>query len=407
MMDGYKKRVLNLNNNILRVNNNCKSKLIFITFLSLTIFLINVISAEITIISPAVVYPGDIITITVSPTKLGFYNIIYVYKDATLVDLINVPCATICKKRQVVSYVVPANFLGDYYFATFDYATNNYELDYFKVIEQGGALGGALSISYIGNTNNGVNTLITPEQGANAGITIDTQLKASNCQTYIVNAYLCNSTISAFCSSANYTIKIPLQLKSQTGKNCRFGYQGMDYFPFYQPGDNWKLYVKSGILSIETIFDYASLAAISYPSVIDFGQLNARQWNIGVPSSGLDLINHGNVPVLLEWTSSGFTCIEPITCTDFWPTFENSTGENTFQIDDDEFFLEPVQDETGIAPAFITNYQPDYFPQNQLALCISSICLDGVGERYKTYFNLKIPEIQRGSYEGDVILTIS
>src|SRR3989344_4388846 len=74
------------------------NKKIFFIFIS--VFLLILISefvyAEIVTINPNIAYPGDTITINIRPNKkFGFYNIISVMKDADVVDLITVSCATI------------------------------------------------------------------------------------------------------------------------------------------------------------------------------------------------------------------------------------------------------------------------------------------------------------------------
>ena len=125
-------------------------------------------------------------------------------------------------------------------------------------------------------------------------------------------------------------------------------------------------------------------------------------WNIAVPQSGLNLSNAGNIKTMIDWTSSGFQCISA-NCTDFFSTYYQ--GENTFQIDDDIYFLET--NETGFLPQFITNYSLNFFPSKNISVCISDFCNNSIGEKITTYYNLKIPEIQRGQYEGNIIATLT
>jgi len=386
-----------------------KFKLLILLFICIVIFIIfpNLVSAEIATIRGGIVkYPGDEMNLVIKPTSAGFYNIIYVYKETEIVDIINVDCSTICTKIRRVYYTVPSDFLGEYYFATFDYAIDDYELDYFNIIEMSGAPKGELTIEHIQNAESGINKIINPEQGKNANISILTKLKIKDCELYEVQGYLCNSTIPV-CNEQNYTYQLALSLKSVStnGRLCFWGYDGEDYFPFYQTADNWKLFAKSGILKAEENFTYTTLAAINYTSAIDFGTLNAQMWNIGVPQQNTpNLINFGNTPLAIEWTCDGFNCVSA-NCTDFWGTYYQE--ENTFQIDDDNQFLQEPINETGLTPIFITNYSLDYFPENNLSVCISSFCNDSIGERTITYYNLKIPDIQRGEYQGDIIVTMS
>jgi len=385
-----------------------KVKLFILLFICVSFFIIlsSLVFAEITTIkSETVKYPDEEMKLVIMPTNSGFYNIIYVYKDTEIVDLINVNCNTVCTKKRRVYYTVPADFLGEYYFATYDYAIEDYELDYFSVIKSGGAPSGELIVEHIQNSESGVNGIINPEQGKNANISILTRLRIKECSQYTVQGYLCNSTVPE-CNAQDYTYQLPLTLKSVStnGRRCYWEYIGEDYFPFYQAGDNWKLYVESGILKNIADFTYTTLAALNYPAEIDFGTLNAQLWNIGVPDNGVEMINHGNLPLTLEWTCSGFDCVSP-ECTDYWSTFY--LGENTFQIDDDKLFLELPEDETGLNPVFITDYSLDYFPETGLAVCISSACNDNLGEKTMTYYNLKIPDIQKGKYHGDILVTMS
>jgi len=381
------------------------NKKIFFIFIS--VFLLILISefvyAEIVTINPNIAYPGDTITINIRPNKkFGFYNIISVMKDADVVDLITVSCATICKQNRVVYYTIPSNFLGQYYFATFDYAVNDYELDYFNVIEPGGAPAGQFTELSINNVESGINLIVNPEQGEHANITITTLLNVKNCQNYNVFAYLCDLKLISQCSDLQYTHKIPLVLAIRIRNNCWFNYTGNDYFPFYYPGGDWTILAKSGIVEITKNFTYSELIAINYSSLINFGTLNAKVWNVGVPQDSIDLINFGNVPLMIDWNSTGFSCIDP-GCMDNWLTYYESTDEYTFQIDDDNLFLEQI--ETGLQPVFITNFTTNYFPQAQLSVCASDNCDNNIGERVKTFFNLKIPDIQRGVYEGGIKIT--
>ncbi len=374
-------------------------------FLFLTIFLADFVYAESTTIIPNLVYPGDIITLTINPSrKDGFYNIIYVHDSGgNVVGLINVNCDIVCKKRTIVNYIVPANFLGEYYFATFDYATDNYELDYFTVMEEGGAAQGELVIDDIHNFGSSLNFLIDPEQGERANIEILANLKDKECDTYQVLVFLCKPELIGSCSSTDYTHQIPLSFLSRKGNICTFNYIGADYFPFYEKAGEWKIIAESGLLSDERLFIYNNLTAISYSSFINFGTLNSQMWNIGVPSSGEDLINFGNVEVMVDWQSSGFSCVSPVGCIDFWSTFYE--GENTFQIDDDNLFAEET--ETGLEPVFITDFASNYFPQLGLSVCISDSCGDDIGEKVTTFYNFKIPGLQKGVYQGDISITLT
>jgi len=376
------------------------SVIILIAFIGFT--------SAITTINPDVVLPGEEIKLTIKPSKQGFYNTINVMQGQDVVDLINIDCPTICTKRKTAQYVVPEGFAGDYYFTTFDYEINDYELDNFSVINQSEpppepppeTPEGTLTIEEILNTDAGVHTLIYPEQGKNANITILTKLKIKNCQDYGVIAYLCDSNISQ-CNQTQYTHQIPLTLSNQVGRNCWFSYEGEDYFPFYQLEDNWTAFVKSGLLEASENFIYNSLTAIDYPSFINFGNLNAQTWNIGVPEQTPQLTNFGNTPFMAEWSSEGFICVSE-NCTGFWSTFHNE--EKTFQIDDDTQFLE--ENETGFNPSFITNFTIDYFPSDNISVCISQNCTDNIGEKINTSFNLKLPQIQRGNYQGDIVISL-
>jgi hypothetical protein len=372
--------------------------------LFLLLFLFPFVSA-ITTLNTDVVNPSNTIKLTIKPTNAGFYNIINVHDadDDAVVGVIVVNCATICtKKNNKVNYVVPGSFFGGYYFATFDYGINDYELDTFSVIPPEGAPSGSLTIQEVRNTNAGTNTLVNPEQGKNSSVTFNVELNINSCQTYSLNGYFCNKTIINSCSNTNFTNSVPLNFISRQGNRCTFSYVGEDYFPFYQPGGEWKAVARSGVLRDELNFTYTSLTAINYSSVIDFGQLNANVWNVGIPAGGIDMINFGNVPMLVDWRSDGFACISQ-NCTDFWSLFVE--GEDLFQLDDDDLFFE--SNETGLLPVFITNYTLNYFPPGNLSTCISSSCNDSIGERTKTHFNLKIPDIQRGVYEGDITITLS
>jgi len=373
----------------------------------LFVFLVGVVSAEIVSINPVSVYEGDTITLTIKPAKAGFYNIINIHDvDNNVVDVIVVDCgATICTKRNIINYIVPAGFLGQYYFAIFDYAIDDYELEYFGVLEQVDPGDpppgqGSLEIVYIQNEVGGTNTLVNPEQGQNARISISVLLNIESCESYFVDGYICDSSVGV-CDDQTYTYQIPLVLSSQAGRKCYWEYVGEDYFPFYQQPDNWKLYIKSGHLTDLLDFMYTPLMAIDYVTVIDFGTLNLQMWNVGVPETDEQLINHGNVEMMVEWTSSGFSCVSP-GCKDFWSTFYND--ENTFQIDDDNLFMEET--ETLLEPVFITDFTDDYFPQNPLAVCISDLCDGDIGESTMTYFNLKIPSIERGVYQGDIVISL-
>ena len=385
-----------------------KNFILFYT-LFLVILIISFVSAEIITISSNIVNPGDNITLTIRPTKSGFYNIIYVHKNTSVVDLINVPCTTICTRRQTLIYNIPSNFVGGYYFATFDYAINNYELDFFNVIESGGANQGALTLDYIGNVIFGTNGIINPEQGKNANINISVSLKDKKCNTYNVNAYLCNSSLLTSCTLDNYTLNIPLSFESKSGTVCKFSYRGEDFFPFYQSASDWQIFVRTGILEDRDNFVYTSLSALNYTSFINFGRLNTQQWNIGIPSSGIDLLNFGNIPLSIEWSSERFSCITE-NCTDFFLVYNKTINESYFQVDDDNLFMEGSivgdnETETGLNPIFITNATLEFFPEN-LSVCINKNCNNNIGERVKTFYNLKIPNIQRGVYEGEIKISL-
>ena len=43
---------------------------------------------------------------------------------------------------------------------------------------------------------------------------------------------------------------------------------------------------------------------------------------------------------------------------------------------------------------------------NKLITCVSNSCKDNVGESTSTYFNLKLPDIQRGNYQGNIIISL-
>ncbi len=280
-------------------------KIIFLSLIT-TIFLINFVLA-ITNINPDVAYPETEIELSISPNKkFGFYNIIYVHDSEDLVvDLINIPCDTVCKSRQNIAYSIPTNFLGNYYFATYDYEIEDYELDSFSVIEQGGAEGGTLTIQEIKNSGSDINFLISPEQGQKANIEILTTLKSKSCENYNVKTYLCEPDLFTTCSSEIYTYNIPLNFISKTGQTCNFNYIGADYFPFYEVPGDWKIISQSGATYDETNFIYAELKAMNYPSSINFGTLNANMWNTGIPAEGIDLINHGNIPLTIDWQCNG------------------------------------------------------------------------------------------------------
>jgi len=368
-----------------------------------TILISNLVLA-ITTINKQVIYPGDTIKLTIRPNRrAGFYNIISVMKDEQVVDLITVQCPTICRIRRTVYYTIPQDFLGEYYFATFDYAINDYELDPFAVIEQGGAPTGEFKELIIKNIDTPFNLLVYPKQGKNADITISTLLRVKDCQNYNVFAYLCDLNQLSTCTIDEYTHKIQLPLVNQVRRKCWFNYTGEDYFPFYYQAGDWQVFVKSGIVEKTENFTYSNLVAINYPSFINFGSLNARMWNIGVPQSGQDLTNYGNLPMKVHWNSTSFNCVSEA-CTDSWLTYYQTTDEYTFQIDDDNLFLQEI--ETGLEPVFITNFTADYFPQNDLAVCISPTCNDNLGEKIKTFFHLKIPDIGKGIYQGEIKITI-
>lgn len=371
----------------------------------LIISLIQFISA-ITGIYPTSVYPGDTIGLTISPNKkFGFYNIIYVHdSNDNVVDLINIPCDTVCTIRQNLDYIIPSNFLGDYYFATFDYEIDDYELDPFIVIEQGEAPSGTLTLEAIRNFGSNLNFFITPEQAQRANIEILTTIKEKSCETYDVFAYLCKPDNVILCSSENYDFEIPLNFVSKTGQTCSFNYIGTDYFPFYEIPGTWRIISKSGAISDESDFIFTELIAITYPSSVNFGTLNSLMWNTGTPSGGLNLSNAGNMPLTIDWQSDGFSCTFPPECTDFWPTHDGI--ENTFQIDDDNLFAEDPLAETGLNPTYIIDTPNNFFPETGLSICISDLCDDNIGEKTPTYYNLKLPDIERGVYQGDIVVTI-
>lgn len=151
-----------------------------------------------TVINQSIVYPGDWIRITITPNRnFGFYNLIYVHNSSgDVVDTITVPCATVCKTRQIVNYNVPLNFLGTYYFATFDYQTNNYELDYFTVTEPGTPRAGTLTVREIRNKTGGSNFVVGLGNSQNADIKINVSLTGATCEIYNVKAYLCEPSIA-------------------------------------------------------------------------------------------------------------------------------------------------------------------------------------------------------------------
>lgn len=384
-----------------------KKIIIILSFGILTILSIEFVLA-ITGISPSVVYPEDTISLIISPNKkFGFYNIIYVHNsDDDVVDLINIPCDTVCKTRTTIDYNVPSDFLGDYYFATFDYELENYELDPFIVIEQGEAPSGTLTLEGIKNFGSDLNFFITPEQGQRANIEISVTIKERLCQTYNVFTYLCKPDNVSLCSSENYDFKIPLDFISKQGKTCSFNYTGADYFPFYEVPGTWRIISKSGAISDEANFTYAELKAMSYSASVNFKTLNSLMWNTGVPLAGLNLSNAGNIPLTIDWQSNGFSCTFPPTCTDFWPTTESGTGEPVFQIDDDNFFAETPADETGLSPVFIIGTPNNFFPTTGLSTCISDSCNNSIGEKTLTYYNLKLSDMEKGIYQGDIVVTL-
>jgi len=384
-----------------------KKIMIVLFFGILTILLIEFVLA-ITEISPLTVYPENTISLIISPNKkFGFYNIVYVHdSDNNVVDLINIPCDTVCKTKTTIDYNVPSDFLGDYYFATFDYELEDYELDFFIVIEQGEAPLGTLTLEGIKNFGSDLNFFITPEQGQRANIEISVTIKEKSCQTYNVFAYLCKPNNVSLCGSENYDFKIPLDFISKQGQICSFNYIGTDYFPFYEVPGTWGIISKSGAISDEANFTYAELKAINYSASIDFKTLNSLMWNTGVPLTGLNLSNAGNIPLTIDWQSNGFSCTFPPTCTDFWPTTESGTGEPAFQIDDDNFFAEAPVDETGLNPVFIIGTPNNFFPTTGLPTCISDSCNNSLGEKTLTYYNLKLPDMEKGIYQGDIVVTL-
>ena len=378
------------------------SKLILLIFLG--IFFLSFTSAEITSLDKTVVFPGDTIQLTIRPSNAGFYNVINVHNSqGNVVDAIIINCATVCKKKTVKqNYAVPSTFLGNYYFATFDYAVNGYELDYFNVIEQGGATQGTLNLVEMKSVGALTNLVVFPNQGSYSNISVRAELNDNSCNGFNVSAYLCNETHINNCSSFNYNYNFSLNFILKQGNLCTFAYVGEDYFPFYLPPGNWEAVVKSGILIDSDNFTYSALQAINYSYSIVFGSLNAQVWNVGLPNEGVDLINFGNVPTRVSWESDGFSCVS-VNCTDFWQS--SFQGEDRFQIDDDTLFSEA--NETDLNPAFITNYSVNYFPQANLSVCVSENCNNSIGERIKTFFNLKIPSIERGEYMGDIKITMS
>jgi len=212
----------------------------------------------------------------------------------------------------------------------------------------------------------------------------------------------------AECTSLHSTYEVPLTYSSTISPDeCLFQYIGTDAMQFYKPNGDWKMSVfYTNDIFEEVDFTYNQLSAITYPASINFGTLNKLMWNTGIPSTGLDLSNAGNMPLTIDWQSSGFTCIDPPTCTDFWPTIEQGTGDPTFQIDDDTFFAEDPLDETDNLPTFILPTPNNFFPAPGLSICIADDCNNNIGEKVNTLFNLKIPSIERGTYQGDILVTL-
>lgn len=132
-------------------------------------------------------------------------------------------------------------------------------------------------------------------------------------------------------------------------------------------------------------------------------------WNTGIPESGIELTNFGNVPVTTNWQSLGFSCISPVGCTDSWLTFEN--GENTFQIDDDNLFAEIPADETGLTPQNIPEEDValpgvEFNPVGGLLVCADMLCSLGSGETLDTYFHIMPPSgLGAGDYQTTFTIT--
>ncbi|MFH1501001.1 MAG: hypothetical protein ABIE22_03585 [archaeon] len=206
------------------------------------------------------------------------------------------------------------------------------------------------------------------------------------------------------CNSTNYTYLVPLTYQYRiSNRNCFYQYQGTDAMQFFRKPGTWIVRVElAGTVSNQTNFTYNTLTAINYTDLIDFGNLVANQWVTSRPTGGVDLVNQGNIGVNLTWQGQNFQCVSPLLCSGRW---DISWPDPVFQVDDDPFFNETT--ETGVYPAYLTNYSVAYFsPYPYLRTCISDKCNNSIGERFKTYYNMKIPELPEGTYEGAVQINI-
>jgi hypothetical protein len=246
--------------------------------------------------------------------------------------------------------------------------------------------------------NGGVeDLLVNPIAGKNSDIEITSILSGYGCENYNVNAYLCKQN-REICSDVSYDYAIPLGLNTSSMGRCEFLYRGNQSTPeFWQNPGEWEIYVKAigtRILDNSAKFTYNQLKAVFYPASVDFKNLIPLQWNSGLPSDGIDIINQGNTDLDISWMIERFSCISP-GCNDAW-----ILQGNDLQIDDDSIHGEAV--ETGFSPRFVSSVY-NIFPQEQkLKKCILNSCNNGIGERIKTYYHLNPAKLSIGTYRGEI-----
>ncbi|MFH1307633.1 MAG: hypothetical protein ABIH72_02165 [archaeon] len=375
--------------------------LIFCTlvFIVLTLELV----CAITTISASSVYPGETISITINPNKkFGFRPVIPVMQNTTLVDAILVSCSDPCNTKQTINYVVPQSFEGQYYFATWDYQIADYEIDFFTV-SQPPQQWQVYRPDITDFDSPNQHLLVNPIKGKNSSVIISSIINARKCGDYSLNAYLCSPNNYFNCNKNNYTYSAVLNYAYKVGsQDCMYEYRGNSTLQFWRKPGTWKLRIAlSDNIFNETNFTYNMLATINYTDSIDFGELYMNKWVTARPLGGISLINFGNIGVNLTWQGENFNCTSP-NCTGIW---QISYPDPVFQIDDDSLFNETS--ETGVWPVYITNYSVSYFsPYPHLKTCISDSCNSSVGERFSTYYNMRIPELPFGNYEGKVQINI-